>query len=178
MIGLFTERKKWIDIGSYQFLVADLQAIFGKSLALSSSQFADYVREHKLSGQSLRVGKGRPDAKPPGKTRGHQGGQTRASMMSHRLRDKRGNALPQYMARPGVGVKGSLNYLYGMARGAAASKLGTGFNYSKPRPFVSEAWKEWGGGRRVRSLSEAVQASYLRKLEGRAPEIETAEVKP
>jgi hypothetical protein len=168
MIGLFAERKKWIDIGSHQFLVKDLQDIFGKSLALSSSQLAEYVRKNKLSGQSLLVGRGH---------RGHKGGQTRDSMQFHRLRDRRGNALPQYMARPGVGVRGSLNYLYGMAKGAAASKLGKGFNYARPRPFVSEAWKEWGGGRKVRSLSEAVQSSYLRELAGRAPEVETFEVK-
>ena len=158
MIGITLARKKWIDPN--EFSVEGLKAVAGESLALASFRFAEYVRLNKLSGQSLP------------KLTGETWDSTRSYLMT-----KKYGANPAYMVRPGVGIRGSLNYLYGMARGFAVAKSGEEYYYKKATPFITEAWKEWGGGRQVRTLSEAVQASYLRELAARSPETETIEVK-
>jgi hypothetical protein len=158
MIGLTLAWKKWTDLD--RFTVGDMYAIFGKTFALSSAKFAEYVRLQKLSDQSLNA----------------LTGETRDSLKSYRMTKKYG-VVPAYMVRPGVGIPGSLNYLYGMARGFAFSKSGKQFYYARPRPFMKEAWEEWGGKKQVRSYAEAVKDSYIQKLLSGASEIETIEVK-
>jgi hypothetical protein len=158
MIGLTLARKKWLDLNN--FAIGDAYAIMGRALAGSSKDLAEYVRLHKLSGQSLEA--------PTGETRG--------SVKPHRM-TKRYGIVPAYVVRPGVGIKGSLNYLAGVARGYAVAKSGKQFFYKRPRPFIAEAWKEWGGARKVRKNSEAVLDRYLKELETRTPETETVEIK-
>jgi hypothetical protein len=169
MIGFTAERVTWIDVGSDQVFVEDVRAILGKSLAPAASQLAEYVRVNKLSGQSLNIGRDRRL-----NSRGwHIRGTTRDSVRPYRMKDRHGNDLPRYMVRPGVGIWGSLNYLSGMTKGVAVSKLGNGFRYIRPRPFMDEAWKEWGAGKKLRSIGESVQSAWLRERASRAPQTET-----
>jgi hypothetical protein len=158
MIGMRLAWKKWTDLD--KFTVGDIYAIFGKTFALSSAKFAEYVRDYKLSGQSLY----------------EPTGETKESTKPYRMTKKYG-VVPAYLVRPGVGIPGSLNYLYGMARGFAVAKSGKQFFYARPRPFIKEAWEEWGGKKQVRSYAEAVKDSVIQKLLSGAPEIETTEVK-
>jgi hypothetical protein len=175
MIGFRAERKTWVRVGSLDVEADGLKAVFGKSLALASHKFAEYVRDNYLSGQRLAVGVGR--TLKGGKNR--PGGTTRESTRPYRMKDRRGSDLPRYMVRPGVGIPGSLNYLYGIARGQAVSKNENRFHYKNGPAgfFVEDAWKAWGAGKTVRRYAEAVQDSWLRELANRSPETETIEAR-
>jgi hypothetical protein len=152
MIGLTLLRQKWIDLDD--FAANDVENIAAKSLALISALFAEYLRANKLSGQVY-----------PALT-----GETRESTKQYAARKRFGT--PAYIVRPGVGIPGNLNYLYGMARGYAV-RNGEAFRYDHPRPFLKEGWREFRAGGKVRTLTEAVKASYMNHLSSGSPEIET-----
>jgi hypothetical protein len=170
MMSFAATRKTWIHIDRAMVEAEELKAVFGKSLALAAGTFSEYVRDNYLSGQALNVGEGGRKLKS-GEYR--PGGITRESTRFYRMKDKRVSDLPRYMVRPGVGIPGSLNYLYGIARGQAVSESGKRFYYAKPIGFfIEDAWKAWGGGKEVRKLGEAVQSSWLRQLASRSPDVE------
>ncbi|MDR1903073.1 MAG: hypothetical protein LBQ88_12440 [Treponema sp.] len=171
MIGLTLSRQKWIDLD--EFADNDLEAISAKSLALIGSLFAKYLRENKLSGQVLRVGKSRLTGKGD-KTKLHQAGLTRYSTRPYSTRNRYG--VPSYMVRPGVGVPGHLNYLYGMSRGYAVANTGKWFEYKTKYEFFKSGWREFKAGNKMRKLTEAVKGKYMQNITSKNPIIETIEV--
>jgi hypothetical protein len=171
MIGLTFSRQKWIDLD--EFAANDLEAISAKSLALIASLFAKYLRENKLSGQVLQVGKDRLVSH--GATL-HQAGLTRYSTQPYSTKNRYG--VPSYIVRPGVGVPGNLNYLYGMARGYAVAKTGNWFEYKTKYEFFKSGWREFKAGGKMRKLTEAVKGKYMQNITSKNPIVETIEVQP
>jgi hypothetical protein len=161
MIGITLTTKKWFDLD--EFSAEDARCVSGKMLAAMAYQAAAYIQASKLSGQNLAV-----------KT-----GETRESMGAVPQGKKWGT--PAYLVRPGVGIKGSLNYLAGIARGYRAKIAGEGWGegvyYKKgPNPFIQEGFKEWKAGGRMRRIGEAVKAKYFAALANGAPKTETVTV--
>jgi hypothetical protein len=86
-------------------------------------------------------------------------GETRKSIGFYRTKKKN----PEYLIRPGVGIPGMLNYLYGEARGYATSRSGKKFSYTKKRDVVNEGWKEWQGN--MNAIFEQMKDKFFKRIE-------------
>lgn len=101
-------------------------------------EFAEYVRNQKLSGQALGVRTGR----------------TKQSTKFLKNLRKEG----EMFVRPGIGVQGMLNYLMGFEKGFAGGRL-AGIR----RPFMRPAAAEFKAQGQHRKIADRIISAMIRR---------------
>jgi len=113
--------------GGFRQLGKDTPAIGNLITNAIAEDYARFVRERYLSGQVLGV----------------QSGQTRASVRFFK------EDVARFGVRPGVGVKGRLNYLLKFERG--------------DRPFMEPSFREYQSTRRHLEIMQRITNAMFRK---------------
>jgi hypothetical protein len=136
---------KWPNLGR---MASALEFVVAQATSATSREFAEYARDYGASA-SIFEGHG----KHPGQTL------RSIDIYRYKKRDK-----PSYVIRPGVGITGMLNYLYGEARGRAKSRSGNPFEYAKKRDVIMEAFQNWKGD--LETTMQAELDKYLARAAG------------
>lgn len=93
----------------------------------------------------------------------NQTGETKESIGVFRARGKK----PAFVAKAGLGIRGSLNYLAGLYRGQAVSRSGKTFHFARKRDFIKGGWKDFEGQGRLKLAYNEILKRKIKEAEAK-----------